>query len=282
MEENSSFISDSQKDRTWSDLEYNISAICQKIDQCDRNSLPPIDFMKIIGSFDSNHFKKNMFFFFKELVTRFDLNPNSNILDIGCGCGRLSIPFFSFLKDGHYTGIDSWKEGILWCKNNLSSQNHNFNFYEVKTSNNYYLEDRIREFNNSLSVDIPSHIKYDLIFSISVFTHLIKRDAEYYLSFFNDHISSNSCIFLTCFIIDDYFFQYREKSNKFKDLVEEEEGCFYGYSKQDFFAGYTLSKFTSIINENGFKIVSHGLGKWARKPGSRLYQDSFVLISSSS
>ena len=44
--------------------------------------------------------------YLEELYDRFALNENSTVLDIGCGCGRLTFPFDRLIKNGAYVGID--------------------------------------------------------------------------------------------------------------------------------------------------------------------------------
>jgi len=86
-------------------------------------------------------------------LSKIDKNISSfqNILDFGCGCGRT----LSWLKDNeisNFFGTDIDKEAIEWCQNNLKLAKFDVN-KELPPSN-------------------YESGKFDLIYSISVFTHL--------------------------------------------------------------------------------------------------------------
>ena len=80
------------------------------------------------------------------------LDPDSRVLDFGCGCGRV-ISLLSKSLPGHIFGTDIDKEAIGWCRHNLS---HLATF--------------------SCNVAWPplgyADGHFDFIYSISIFTHL--------------------------------------------------------------------------------------------------------------
>jgi SAM-dependent methyltransferase len=82
----------------------------------------------------------------------FDFNQFSNVLDFGCGCGRVIRNWHSFSPN--FYGTDYNMELIEWCKNNL-------NFCKFSINN---LEPPI---------NYPDD-KFDFIYALSVFTHLPK------------------------------------------------------------------------------------------------------------
>jgi SAM-dependent methyltransferase len=80
------------------------------------------------------------------------LSDQSNVLDFGCGCGRV-IKDFRELSPGSLFGTDIDGEAIDWCQKNLAS------------IASFFVND-----------DFPplpfTDRKFDLIYSISIFTHL--------------------------------------------------------------------------------------------------------------
>ena len=79
-------------------------------------------------------------------------NPNSRILDFGCGCGRVALFLHKSLAGALY-GTDIDQEAIAWCTNHLSdlaSFSSNLPLPPLKFDNSYF----------------------DLVYSISIFTHL--------------------------------------------------------------------------------------------------------------
>lgn len=82
----------------------------------------------------------------------FNFNQFSNVLDFGCGCGRIIRHWHSFSPN--FYGTDYNPELIEWCQNNLT-------FCEFSINN---LEPPINYPDN----------KFDFIYALSVFTHLPK------------------------------------------------------------------------------------------------------------
>lgn len=81
-----------------------------------------------------------------------DLGSFQHILDFGCGCGRVLIWFSNNSPSQYFYGTDIDGDAISWCRNNL-----NFARFSV---------------NKPLPpLEYPSEM-FDLIYAISVFTHL--------------------------------------------------------------------------------------------------------------
>ena len=79
---------------------------------------------------------------FKNLLIEFArLNPSSDVLDVGCGTGRLAKSLVPYLDSGSYTGIDvnrqkkgfkGKKNADLWKRFLLIYHKHNVSFQWVK------------------------------------------------------------------------------------------------------------------------------------------------------
>jgi 2-polyprenyl-3-methyl-5-hydroxy-6-metoxy-1,4-benzoquinol methylase len=83
------------------------------------------------------------------------LTASTRVLDFGCGCGRVMIPFSRDAKAEIY-GTDIDDEAIAWCRANISS---------------------IAKFEqNSASPPLQyADAFFDFVYSISVFTHLPRK-----------------------------------------------------------------------------------------------------------
>lgn len=81
------------------------------------------------------------------------LDDRSNILDFGCGCGRIISWFQDLHPNSKFYGTDIDGEAITWCQENLS---YIGNF----------------AFNESMPPLPYSNRFFDLVYSISIFTHL--------------------------------------------------------------------------------------------------------------
>lgn len=84
------------------------------------------------------------------LTAGINLNSGLRVLDFGCGCGR-TIMWYADLKS-QFSGTDIDDDAISWCKNNLD-------FAEFTV-------------NNPLPPTEYKDNSFDIIYAISVFTHL--------------------------------------------------------------------------------------------------------------
>jgi len=109
------------------------------------------------------------------------LRPCENILEVGCGIGRLAAAMTKYLSQtGRYEGFDIGTVGIGWCQSRITPKCPNFRFRVVDVYN--------RDYNPKGSIT-PSQYRFpfgdesfDLVFVYSVFTHMIPADFEHYLS----------------------------------------------------------------------------------------------------
>lgn len=83
---------------------------------------------------------------------RLELRADSRILDFGCGCGRV-ITYFRDASAGHLYGTDIDEEAVDWCRENLSE-------YASFTRNEEWPPLNFQD------------ASFDVIYSVSVFTHL--------------------------------------------------------------------------------------------------------------
>jgi ubiquinone/menaquinone biosynthesis C-methylase UbiE len=82
-----------------------------------------------------------------------DIAPGSRILDFGCGCGRVVKYLTKYFKQSRFYGTDIDDEAITWCRDELSNIGE---FVCNETAPPLAFEDDF----------------FDMVYSISVFTHL--------------------------------------------------------------------------------------------------------------
>jgi SAM-dependent methyltransferase len=101
--------------------------------------------------------------------------PDSRIVDIGSGCGRLAFALRRANFRGQYIGIDVDKELTGWCQENLTSDH--MRFIHADAHNELYNADGTRG-DYRLPIEDGS---VDLVTSQSLLTHLLSEDTANYL-----------------------------------------------------------------------------------------------------
>lgn len=155
-----------------------IKRTIRKIERKVRNwgeLIPPED-MIFVGDLD---FKAVGEHFRQIFIENCGLEPNEDVLDVGCGIGRMAVPLTKYLT-GRYEGFDIVPEGIRWCEKNISRKYPNFHFRLADIFNAEY---------NSSGQHKASEYRFpyddeefDFVFATSVFTHMLPEDMENYLA----------------------------------------------------------------------------------------------------
>lgn len=241
--------------------------------------LPPVELMHKIGSPNPEHFVGNMLLFAQEILVRCHGVRSSHILDIGSGCGRLALPFSRFLRPGgRYAGVDVWEEANAWCRANIRIDGLAIDFHTQQAANRYYFEPD-NGLANSFRMEYLDEKSFDIGVALSVFNHMKKNDVVAYLNELSRVLKPGAVAYITGFVIDSAFFEYVARSGLHKQVKEDpvDRGCYYAYSLQDFFAGYTLAAWYEMFRAHGLRVVCFETGNWAEKKGARLYEDSFIV-----
>lgn len=109
------------------------------------------------------------------------LKPNHKVLDIGCGIGRIALSLTGYLScEGEYKGFDIIRDGIAWCRENITPRYPNFHFEAVDIYNRTY---NPRGKYSAVGFKFPYCDDYfDFVYTTSVFTHMLPADMENYLA----------------------------------------------------------------------------------------------------
>lgn len=109
------------------------------------------------------------------------LQPDENVLDAGCGVGRIAAPLSGYLSEkGSYEGFDVTREGIAWCQQNITSRYPNFRF---QVADIYHPRYSGKGTQKTHEYRFPyADESFNVVFLASVFTHFLPREMEHYLS----------------------------------------------------------------------------------------------------
>lgn len=137
----------------------------------------PPAWMPLVGDGDFLAVGREYFGYFTGLG---GLQPTHNVLDVGCGVGRMAIPLTEYLTPAsRYVGFDIEAEAVAWCQRRITARFPNFQFVWVKAANpNYVAQGR--------TADLPAFpaasAAFDFAIVTSVFTHLLPAEVTHYLA----------------------------------------------------------------------------------------------------
>lgn len=132
--------------------------------------------LSFVGGGDFEQTGQQFLGFFRELG---GLRPDARVLDVGCGIGRMAVPLIDYLDEGSYAGFDIGREMVRWCRREISARRPDFEFSWAPVYNGKYNPfGRVAPHEFRFPYDDAS---FDFAFATSVFTHLLRDDAQHYL-----------------------------------------------------------------------------------------------------
>ena len=163
--------------------------------------LPPEEYMTFVGG--KNDLAKAFIEIGQEFLGYFknlaNLSPDDNVLDIGCGCGRIAYPLTEYLSSkAIYEGFDVDPVMIDWCIKNIQSRKPNFHFQHLDIYNQFYTPDGILD--STEVIFLYPREAFDFACAISVFTHLYDREVIHYLEETYRVLKPGGTLFATFFI----------------------------------------------------------------------------------
>jgi len=141
-------------------------------------AVPPDALIVPVGGGGAAVYRQIGLEFLSYFVNLADLLPHQQVLDIGCGCGRIAQPLARYLDaSGRYEGFDIVPELVLWCQQNITSRWPHFKFQFVRLRNEAYSDGGARA--SGYRFPYPED-SFDFVFATSVFTHMLPADVENY------------------------------------------------------------------------------------------------------
>jgi SAM-dependent methyltransferase len=141
--------------------------------------VPPLALQRQVGADGVFH---EVPVFFLARMNMAGLRPDHDVLDIGCGCGRVARYLSDYLDpSSRYEGFDIMPGAIEWCRQNITPAHPNFGFMATPLRNTSYRPDP--SLPDAATFRFPyDAASFDFVAAQSVFTHLVPDSAANYLS----------------------------------------------------------------------------------------------------
>ncbi|APG93949.1 class I SAM-dependent methyltransferase [Sinorhizobium americanum] len=206
------------------------------------------------------------------------LQPQSRVLDIGCGIGRMAVPLTQYLdlEKGRYSGIDPVEGGIGWCRRFITPAYPNFTFQRIDIEHDLY-NPKGKVSGKALRLPYADR-HFDFAIMTSVVTHLPADEVLVYLSEVGRLLKAGGRLFMTAFVVDQVA-AANEGGRRDPRLAFERHGdgpCWFVPDLPPLAAvGFDDGFLDRALERAGLATVLISLGHW-RGQAADHYQDVFV------
>jgi len=192
------------------------------------------------------------------LLEHFGLRPDSRVLEIGCGVGRLAYELADVLTQGSYAGIDISSSAIAWLDEHYRPALDNFRFDLLDISNPRY---RPNGTVSGTTVRLPyDDAQFDLACSFSVFMHIQLPEIERYLAELQRVLVAGGRAVVTLLTILP---SDERPTNQGKPFISLGGGVYTNKPRKPGFGmAYDISVFQDTVRRAGLLVDEHVEGYW--------------------
>lgn len=192
--------------------------------------------------------------------------PESRVLDIGCGIGRLAIPLTRYLKSGSYDGLDIVPSGIDWCNEHIAGKYPNFHFTLADVFN--------KEYNPGGHVSASDYTfpypddAFDLVLLISVFTHMLPEDTHRYIAEISRVLRPGGRCWATFYILNSESIEMME-TGKGSLRFKHDHGAYWTVNDKapELSTGYEEGYIKDLFERHGLSLADGMFyGGWCGRP----------------
>jgi SAM-dependent methyltransferase len=206
------------------------------------------------------------------------LDPDSHILEIGSGNGRIARALTHFVRHGSYTGVEIMPDFVRWCSQAYQDY-PNFQFRHIDVYNPYYFDTgthRANEFTFPFEDQ-----RFDFIFLTSVITHMLRPEFERYLSEIRRMLKAGGCCFITCFIIDTDTLEQIDAGQTRRSFSQFDDVSYVSnLKKPEAAVAYERRYLEQVFREQALRLerVEYGLWREAGSKANRFNQDYLLAF----
>jgi ubiquinone/menaquinone biosynthesis C-methylase UbiE len=238
-----------------------------------REDLVPPRRLSFVGSGDYVKLGDEFLQHFKDLG---QLRPDQDVLDVGCGIGRMARPLTQYLTTGSYVGIDIVPHGIGWCQRHISGRYPRFAFQLADVfSKEYNPTGRFQA--TDYQFPFPD-ATFDFAFLTSVFTHMLPSDMEQYLREVTRCLRPGGKCMITFFLLNDESRQLirGERSSIVFNFPAGDNCWVRNPGTPEEAVAYDESRIQTLYSQLGLGLRACEYGAWCGRPQYRSYQDIVV------
>jgi len=249
----------------------------------NKSSLVPPPELMHDGPQSYRDFKLNGDEFLSHYVNLCDLQPHEQILDVGSGIGRKTLPLVDFLDhQGSYDGLELVKAGVDWCTEKYSTRYPNFRFHLIDVYNDLYNpagKFKATEYRFPFTDD-----NFDFVVLNSVFTHMISEEVENYLGEIARVLRVGGRCLISFFLLNQESLSLIEEGKSSINLVHKlGPARFMTEDKPEMAIGFDEPYIERLYADLGLEIKKPVFyGSWCGRDKYFSYQDQVVAFKTRS
>jgi SAM-dependent methyltransferase len=230
---------------------------------------PPRALVKLIG--DGLH--DASLEFLGHFVNKGRLQPSDNVLDVGCGVGRMAYGLVNYLDSAaRYEGFDIVPDLISWAQRNISTRYPNFHFRQAPIYNSFYNPSghlKPTEF-----IFPYPNASFDFVFLTSVFTHMPGDVIRHYMHEIRRVLKLGGHCVMTCFLLNSESIPLIHSGKSKLDLSHPRgDGKTADPRNPDYAVGFEEGLFTDWLKTEGLMVADTLYGSWCGRDDHVSYQD---------
>lgn len=234
---------------------------------------PPSHLSKIVGA----GFHEASLEFLDYFINLGKLKRTDDVLDVGCGIGRMSYGLLTYLdKSAKYSGFDIIPELISWAQNEISRNHPQFQFEHAPIFNSFYnpggnlkATEFIFPYNDQ---------SFNFFFLTSVFTHMPGDSVQHYLKEIRRVLKPGGRGLITAFMLDESSKALIKDGKSTLELIHPMgDGLVADIERPDYAIGFDEHVFDSWLLKYELRMESIQRGSWCGRLDYLTYQDVLII-----
>jgi SAM-dependent methyltransferase len=201
------------------------------------------------------------------------LQPGDDVLEVGCGIGRIAAPLTQYLQGGTYRGFDIVPHGIAWCQAQITPRYPNFSFFVSDIYNKAY-NPTGKHKASQYSFPFPD-ASFDVVFLTSVFTHMLADDVERYTTEIGRVLRPGGRCYCTAYLMTEEARRFMDRRESFRIFRPMTDARAWTDSPDipEAAIGYSETYLFGVFSSAGMDVRKVIPGEWWK---NQYAQDAFV------
>ncbi|MFF9077571.1 class I SAM-dependent methyltransferase [Streptomyces sp. NPDC014735] len=216
----------------------------------DHPLLPPRRHRRFIGNGDFLEVGRQITAYMRDEL---GVGPGHDVLDAGCGAGRIAVPLTDVLTEGSYLGFDIVPHAVEWCSRTITPRHPNFRFAHVDIRQEIYNPQGTL---SAADLRFPADdAAFDTAALVGLISHLRPAELENYLAESARVLRPGGQCFATAYLVDDTVAANIARGTTAFEFTHD-HGDYYVHSEEEptYAIAYRLEHILSVAARHGLRM----------------------------